>query len=44
MAGKKTEAEICGYCWPEGWPGRDVAAACEHGEWKREDPGPSSSE
>jgi hypothetical protein len=27
--------EICGVCWPDGWPVNDVAASCEHGQWQR---------
>jgi len=29
------EGEICGECWPAGWPGDGDAAHCSHGEWAR---------
>lgn len=32
---RKREGKICGQCWPDGWPGDDSAASCEHGTWKR---------
>ncbi|WP_020658391.1 SAP domain-containing protein [Amycolatopsis benzoatilytica] len=30
-----SDGEICGACWPEGWPGDDSAATCAHGSWTR---------
>ena len=42
MAARKTQAPapefelpICEDCWPDGWPDKDVAATCGHGEWSR---------
>lgn len=29
------DGEICGNCWPDGWPGDDAAATCAHGTWTR---------
>lgn len=29
------EGEICGQCWPAGWPENGDAASCVHGEWQR---------
>jgi hypothetical protein len=26
-------AELCGLCWPDGWPHNTDSAMCEHGEW-----------
>lgn len=34
---RKTKSSvICRNCWPDGWPGDDVAATCEHGTWSRD--------
>jgi hypothetical protein len=30
-----TEGELCGQCWPAGWPGDGDAAECSHGTWQR---------
>jgi hypothetical protein len=30
-----TASDICGACWPDGWPVNDEAASCEHGQWQR---------
>lgn len=30
------DGEICGNCWPDGWPTADTNnASCEHGTWDR---------
>lgn len=29
------DGELCSVCWPDGWPGNDSAASCEHGTWTR---------
>lgn len=29
------EGEICGECWPEGWPHLSYTAGCVHGNWTR---------
>lgn len=34
-AQRKREGKICAECYPDGWQGDDVAATCEHGNWKR---------
>ena len=31
----QVDGEICGQCWPAGWPEGGDAAACEHGTWTR---------
>jgi len=34
--GKPLRADICGACFPQGWPnGHADHAECEHGEWDR---------
>lgn len=30
--------EICGHCWPGGWPHGAHSASCEHGAYERPDP------
>lgn len=32
---KPAESEICSQCWPNGWPGEDNGASCEHGTYQR---------
>lgn len=33
---KKTpDGDLCGSCWPEGWPKSGDAAECAHGTWTR---------
>jgi hypothetical protein len=30
------DGELCGNCWPDGWPSPDTNnASCEHGVWDR---------
>lgn len=29
------EGELCGQCWPAGWPENGDAAECSHGAWQR---------
>lgn len=30
------DGDICGICWPDGWPSKDTNnASCEHGVWDR---------
>lgn len=41
---RKKDPEICGQCWPNGWPGSDVAATCEHGSWSRPEPKPGDED
>lgn len=31
----KSDGEICGDCWPDGWSGNDSGASCIHGDWTR---------
>lgn len=32
---RPAEGELCGQCWPAGWPENGDAASCVHGEWQR---------
>ncbi|GAA1030792.1 MULTISPECIES: SAP domain-containing protein [Amycolatopsis] len=34
-AGEDADGEICGLCWPGGWPDDHDKAHCEHGEYTR---------
>lgn len=29
------DGDLCGACWPDGWPANGDAASCSHGEWTR---------
>ena len=31
----KPDGEICGECWPDGWPSDGQHAGCVHGDWHR---------
>jgi SAP domain len=37
----KVEGAICAEHWPDGWPGDNVGATCEHGSWQRNEPAPA---
>jgi hypothetical protein len=29
------DGDVCGDCWPSGWPDDTAAASCLHGSWTR---------
>lgn len=39
MPPKSRKPDVCGDCFPDGWPADATAIGCIHGSWQRRDQG-----